>query len=49
MPVDKMFKTNFQLQCVEHALYKLSKTFTKQFLIENILELIEEIYASKDS
>ena len=48
MPVDKMFKTNFQLQCVEHAIYKLSKIFTKKFLIENILELIEEVYESKD-
>ena len=48
MPVDKMFKTNFQLQCVEMALYKLAKIFQKDFRIENILELIEEIYESKD-
>lgn len=48
MPSDKMFRTSFHVQCLENALYKLSKIFTKEFLLENITELIEEIYETKE-
>lgn len=45
---DKMFKTNHHVQSIEWLIYKLSKIFQKQFLLENLLELIEEVYEPKE-
>ena len=42
---DLLFQNNWNVHCLEKDIIKLSRIFRKEYLIQNIIELIKEIYS----